>query len=238
MAGNAQKSKAYAVGAIAPNVFKPATIDILVDYCAQIASSAPELPFYYYHMPSITGVNFSMVSFLERAAGKIPNLAGIKYTYEDLMDYYLCRTFEGGRFDILFGRDEILLCGLALGAKGAVGSTYNFAAPLYYRLINEFNSGNLEKARAWQQRSMNMIKMLASTNCSFLPAAKSLMKRFGIDCGPVRLPLTDINSRQYDLLISELEKAGFFEACSGQTQYVRPNTAKTQLGYPISEIKT
>jgi len=234
MANQAQKSGAYAVGMIAPSFFKPATVDVLVDYCAQVAASCPELPFYFYHMPSMTGVNFSMVSFLEKASGKIPNLAGIKYTYEDLMDYYLCRTFEGGRYDILFGRDEILLSGLALGAKGAVGSTYNFAAPLYHQLISEFNRGNLDKARALQQKSMEMIKILASAGCPFLAVSKALMKRFTVDCGPVRLPLTDITDKQYESVIGRLEKIGFFEFCGGGTFFSNP---KTKSKCPISEIK-
>jgi N-acetylneuraminate lyase len=234
MANQAQKSGAYAVGMIAPSFFKPATVDVLVDYCAQVAASCPELGFYFYHMPSMTGVNFSMVSFLEKASGSIPNLAGIKYTHEDLMDYYLCKTFEGGRFDILFGRDEILLSGLVLGAKGAVGSTYNFAAPLYQQLISEFNRGNLEKARTLQQKSMEMIKILASAGCPFLAASKALMKRLTVDCGPVRLPLTDIADKQYESVIGKLEKIGFFEFCGGQTFFSK---SKTKSKCPISEIK-
>jgi N-acetylneuraminate lyase len=234
MANQAQKSGAYAVGMIAPSFFKPATVDVLVDYCAQVAASSPELPFYFYHMPSMTGVNFSMVSFLEKASGRIPNLAGIKYTYEDLMDYYLCRTFEGGKFDILFGRDEILLSGLVLGAKGAVGSTYNFAAPLYYQLISEFNSGNLEKARALQQKSMEMIKILASAGCPFLSVTKTLMKRFGVDCGPVRLPLTNVTDKQYESVISKLEKIGFFEFCDGRKLFPK---SKIKSVVPVSEIR-
>ena len=234
MAYHSQKSGAYGIGMIAPSFFKPASVDILVDYCSKVAASAPELPFYYYHMPSMTGVNFSMISFLEKASAKIPNLAGIKYTYEDLMDYYLCRTFEGGRFDILFGRDEILLCGLALGAKGAVGSTYNFAAPLYHQLINEFKSGNLDKARQLQQKSMEMIRILACVGCSFLAASKALMKEFGIDCGTVRLPLYEINSQQYGSMMNQLEQVGFFSFCNGR-QLASNSKAKTKCR--INEIK-
>jgi len=170
MANHAQKSGDYAVGMIAPGFFKPATVDVLVDYCSQVAAIASEVVFYFYHMPSMTGVNFSMVNSLEKACGRIPNLAGIKYTYEDLMDYYLCRTFEGGRFDILFGRDEILLSGLVLK----------------------------------------------------------------VDCGPVRLPLTDITDKQYESVIGRLEKIGFFEFCGGQPFLSNP---KTKSKCQISEIK-
>ncbi|HBG28541.1 MAG: hypothetical protein A2Y10_19860 [Planctomycetes bacterium GWF2_41_51] len=234
MSAHAQKSHAYAIGAIAPSFFRPACVDDLVECCSQIASSAPELPFYYYHMPSMTGVNFAMIDFLRKAADKIPNLAGIKYTYEDLMDYYLCRSFENGRFDILFGRDEILLCGLALGAKGAVGSTYNFASGLYHQLINEFKRGNIEKARSLQQKSMEMIKVLASAGCSFLAISKALMKEVSIDCGPVRLPLTKVTDRQYESVIKKLEQIGFFESCTSQAS---PLKQKTKIDCPISEIK-
>ncbi|MEN6307803.1 MAG: dihydrodipicolinate synthase family protein [Anaerohalosphaeraceae bacterium] len=216
MAAQAQRAGAYAVGAMAPNFFRPATVDALVDYCAQIAASAPKLPFYYYHMPSMTGVNFAMIDFLKKASGPISNLAGIKFTYEDMMDYQLCRVFEGGRYDILFGRDEMLLCGLALGTKGAVGSTYNFAAPLYLKLMDAFQRGQLEEARQLQLKSMEMIKILATIGCPFLSAAKALMKHLGIDCGPVRLPLTDISTAQFDSMIARLEQVGFGEFCSRQ----------------------
>ncbi|HBG28241.1 MAG: hypothetical protein A2Y10_12840 [Planctomycetes bacterium GWF2_41_51] len=222
MAFEAQKSNAAAIGTIAPNFFRPGSVDNLVEFCRQIASAAPELPFYYYHIPSMTGVNFSMFEFLKKASGKIKNLAGIKFTYEDLMDFHLCQKFEDGRFDMLFGRDEILLCGLALGAKGAIGSTYNFASPLYIQIINEFKAGNLERARVLQHKSMEMIKIIASVDCPFLSASKSLMRELGVDCGPVRLPLTNISPQQHELLISNLEQMGFFDFCSKQTSFLKP----------------
>jgi N-acetylneuraminate lyase len=222
MAAAAQKSNAAAIGAIAPNFFRPGSVDLLVEYCRQIASAAPELPFYYYHIPSMTGVNFSMRNFLEKASGKIKNLAGIKFTYEDLMDFHLCQKFEDGKFDMLFGRDEILLCGLALGAKGAIGSTYNFASPLYIQLMDEFNAGNLERARVLQEKSMEMIKLIATAECPFLSASKAIMKNLGIDLGPVRLPLADITSQQFDLLMSRLDKIGFFDFCSKQDSIFKP----------------
>jgi N-acetylneuraminate lyase len=225
MAANAQKSNASAIGAIAPNFFKPGSVDVLVEYCRQIASAAPELPFYFYHMPSMTGVNFPMIDFLQKASGKIKNLAGIKFTYEDLMDFHLCQKFEDGRFDMLFGRDEILLCGLALGAKGAIGSTYNFASPLYNQLIDEFNAGNLERARVLQHKSMEMIKIIGSIGCPFLSASKAIMKELGIDCGPVRLPLTDISPQQQSLLMSKLEQLGFFDFCSKSKTSFKVKTA-------------
>ena len=213
IAVHAQKVGAYAVGVMGPCFFKPATVDDLVDFTAEVAAETPELPFYYYHMPSLTGVNFLMIDYLKAAANKIPNLAGIKFTHENLMDFERCREFDGGRFDMVFGRDEILICALALGVRAAIGSTYNFAAPLYYDLIKAFDSGDLDTARKLQRKSIDMIQLFIDAPCSFLSAAKSTMKMLGVDCGPMRPPEHNITVEQYGQLKNQLDKIGFFDYC-------------------------
>lgn len=212
LAGHAQKIGAAGVGCLAPFFFKPASVEELVRYCAEVAAAAPELPFYFYHIPSMTGVSFPAAEFLRAAANRIPNLAGIKFTYENLMDYAECVRFEGGRYDILFGRDEILLAGLSLGARGAIGSTYNFAAPVYHRIIAAFEKGDIAAAQAEQARANAMIS--AFLRFGGLAAGKAIMKMIGIDCGPVRLPLRTLSEADEARLRKELEQAGFFEFCS------------------------
>lgn len=211
LAAHAEKSGAAAIGAMAPFFFKPSSPADLAAVCAEIAGGAPETPFYYYHIPSMTGVAMPMVRFLEAAAGRVPTLAGIKYTYEDMMDFELCRAFDGGRFDMLFGRDEALLCGLALGARGAVGSTYNFAAPLYLEIIRAFDAGDLATARRLQRRSMELIQLLIAAPSGFMHAAKSMMKVLGVDCGPVRPPLKNLTAEQFKALEAGLERLKFSE---------------------------
>jgi len=211
LAAHSQEIGAWGIGAMAPCFFRPNDVGDLVDFSAQIAASAPSLPFYYYHMPSMTHVNFPMISFLEQASDKIPNLAGIKYTYEDLMDFQLCLGFEDGRFDILYGRDETLICGLSLGVCGAVGSTYNFASPLYNKLIEAFESGDLAGARKLQKKAVDLIQLILHSPGSFHAVCKSIMTMLGIDCGPVRSPLANITPIQYETLKTELEGNGFFK---------------------------
>lgn len=212
LANHAQRIGACAIGCMAPFFFKPATIKQLVSFCTEVAQAAPKLPFYYYHMPSMTGVNFSMVDFLEAASDKIPTLAGVKFTYEDLMDFGQCLKLENGRFNMLFGRDEILLTGLSLGATGAVGSTYNYAAPLYHRIIEAYKDGNMATAQKEQAHAQDMVAILY--NYGGLPAGKAIMKIIGIDCGGVRPPLRSLSKEQYNKLASELEQIGFFDYCS------------------------
>ena len=173
-----------AVAALAPSYYKPASLDALVDCCAMIAESAPDLPFYYYDIPALTGVSFRMPEFIGAATRRIPNLAGIKFTKDDLNEYAQC--LESDAFDIPWGVDEKLLSALQAGAKGAVGSSYNFAAPIYQRLIAAFESGDLETARELQDRAATLIDTLASVG--YLGAAKALMEWQGVPVGPARLP--------------------------------------------------
>ena len=56
-----------ATAALPPFYFRPKTVDELVHYCAEIASAAPDIPFYYYHIPVLTRVNLPMLAFLDTA---------------------------------------------------------------------------------------------------------------------------------------------------------------------------
>lgn len=210
LARHAEKSGADAIAAFAPSYFKPQNVSQLVSCMAQIAAGAPSLPFYFYDIPPLTGVELSMVQFIEQAASKIPNFVGLKHTNMNLMQLQLCLDLNGGKFDILFGYDENLLAGFVLGAKGAVGSTYNFAAPLYYRIIDAFNAGDISKARAFQLQSSKMISVLAKFG--FAGSCKYVMNLVGVDCGPTRLPLPFPNQDAQAAIRDELAKIDF-ESC-------------------------
>lgn len=211
-AQHAQEHGADAIATVAPSFFKPAAMPELVAWCAQVAAAAPRLPFYYYQIPSMTGVALSAADFLTAAAPQIPTLAGIKFTFENLMDFGRATQHSGGKYNVLFGRDEILLPGLALGARGAVGSTYNFAAPLYRRIIESFQRGDLEAARRDQARAMEFIGVL--DRHGGLAAGKAVMKLIGLDCGRVRLPLRALTAADETSLRDGLERVGFFDYCS------------------------
>lgn len=207
LAEQAEKLGAAAISAVAPSYFKPSTIDTLIACCAQIAEAAPRTPFYLYDIPSMTGVHLSMPEFLQQAPGRMRTLAGLKFTNLDLVAYQLCRNVDGGRFDILWGTDELLLPALACGAQGAIGSTYNVAAPLYHRLIDAFRRGDLATARKEQLRSIELVRTLAKRG--FMASAKAMMGLLGIDVGPPRLPNTSLSPGQIAELRGELESGGF-----------------------------
>jgi N-acetylneuraminate lyase len=202
----------YAVSFTAPFYFKPANVQMLAECCKEIADAVPEISFYYYHIPVLNGVGFSMIDLLKNVAGKIPNFAGIKYTHEDFMDFLSCLHFQNGQYDMLWGRDENMLSALAVGSKGAVGSTFNYAAPLYYDLIDAFNNNDLKKAQSLQQQSIDMISLLGKYGG--IATGKAFMKLVGIDCGGFRLPVKNMSAEQFDSFKKDVEQINFSSFCS------------------------
>jgi N-acetylneuraminate lyase len=211
LAAHAQSIGADSIACIAPFFFKTDGVRGLVNWCEHVAAAAPKLPFYYYHMPSMTGVSIKVHDFLQLAGKQIPNLAGIKFTFEDLDDYERCLHLEDGRFDVLFGRDEKLLAALKLGAHGAVGSTYNYAAPVYHAMMAAYSKGDLAKAAELQALAVRMIDAFLGCGAHPIAAFKWFMGQVAVECGPVRLPLADPARDHIAALETKLEAAGIFE---------------------------
>ncbi|MFB9864390.1 dihydrodipicolinate synthase family protein [Rufibacter immobilis] len=216
LAQHAQQVKLHAVSFTGPSYFKPATVQMLALCCKAVADAVPEMPFYYYHIPVLTGVNFPMVDLLAEVQGQVPNFAGIKYTHEDFMDYLSCLRFDQGRYDMLWGRDENLLSALVLGAKGGVGSTYNYAAPLYTGLMEAYHQGDLQRARQIQQQSIDMIRLLGKYGG--IATGKAYMKVIGLDCGQFRLPVSNMSAAQFEAFSEEVATLGFKEFCSRSSE--------------------
>ena len=210
LAAHAQSTGADSIACLSPFFFRPSGAEGLVDWCEQVAAAAPRLPFYFYHMPSMTGLSVNVCEFLRLASKRIPNLAGVKFTFEDLDDFGRCLELEDGRFDMLFGRDEVLLSALKLGARGAVGSTYNYAAPVFQALIAAYNHGDQSKAADLQALAVRMINALLECGAHPIAAFKWFMNQVAVDCGPVRLPLNDPTPEQVAVLEAKLEASGIF----------------------------
>jgi N-acetylneuraminate lyase len=208
LAAHARQAGVTAVAAVAPSYFKPATVPDLVEFLAPIAAAAAPLPFYYYHIPCMTNVRLPVAELLRDARGRIPNLRGLKFSHDDLVDLQGCITADGGAHDVLFGFDEALLAGLGFGVAGAVGGTYNFAAPLYQRLMRAFEKGDLATARMAQFRATEMVKILAAVG--FTAASKAVMAFVGVDCGPVRPPLHNLTPEQLGTLYDKLSQIEAF----------------------------
>lgn len=214
LAEHAQKIGAWGIGAMATPFPKIGSIEQLCRYCEEIASAAPELPFYYYHIPAFNGAFLSMYDFLKAVDGRIPNFAGIKYTFESLYEYNRCRRYQNGKFDMLHGQDETILPCLAMGgAQGGIGGTTNYNGRCLTSILEAWEKGDLEKARQLQDFAQDVIDVI----CNFrgnIVGGKRIMKLIGLDLGPNRVPFMSVTEEEEQELRRQLEAIDFFSHCN------------------------
>ena len=204
----ASDSGADVISAMAPTFFKPADAGELCDWFVEVTQPAPTLPFYFYDIPLMTGVTLDTREFLDLAKERLPAFAGVKYSNDDDDLLRACVSNNGETASFLYGVDDRYLDGLAMGCNGAVGSTYNFAAPLYRRIQTAFEQGDIDAAKAEQAKSTEMIDMFKARD--YIPTAKAVMALVGVDCGPVRPPLKRLSKGKIDQLRLDLDAMGFF----------------------------
>ncbi len=212
LAQHAVQIGADAISSVSAFYFKPTSEENLVDCLADIAAAAPHLPFYYYHIPHLTGVKMEMIKLLTLGESKLPSLTGVKFTAPLLYEYQQCLNYSEGKYDMLFGIDEMLLPALAAGARGMVGSTYNFAAPLYRDIINSFESRDIPSAQKKMLYLIDVVKVMLAFPA--VSAQKAIMKKLGLDLGPCRLPLATLTKSDESALLKELDNLRFFEVLS------------------------
>lgn len=209
LARHAAEAGVDAIAAMAPCFFRPSTVEELIAFFAPIAREAAELPFYYYHMPSMTGVNLSVPAFLAQGKKVMPNLSGTKFTHNNLMEMAECLTLHEGEFEVLHGYDEILITGLALGVVAGVGSTYNYLPDVYHELFRAMEQGDMSSARRLQMKSIEIVKIIIKYGGG-VRGGKAIMNLIGIDCGPCRLPIPPMCEEEYNSLKTDLRQIGFF----------------------------
>lgn len=208
LAAHAEAIGADAVSAVFTSYYPVRDLDDVVASLADVAGGAPATPFYYYSIPALSGLSCDVVDLLGRLEARVPTLAGVKYTAPTVFEFQECVRQFGDRMDVLYGCDEMLLAGWTAGAHGAVGSTYDFAAPLYRRLLSAVDRGDVDVARAEQERSVRMVRTVLRHGGA--PAIKATMALCGFDCGPVRPPQRTLDARAVEALRTDLEEIGFF----------------------------
>lgn len=216
LAQHAQEIGAWGIGAMATPFPKINRVEELVKYCEEIASGAPELPFYFYHIPAFNGAFLSMYDFLRAVdeSGRIPNLAGIKYTFESLYEYNRCRRYKNGKYDMLHGQDETILPCLAMGgAQGGIGGTTNYNGKVLTGIIDAWKEGDLDRARELQNFAQDVIDVI----CRFrgnIVGGKRIMKLIGLDMGKNRTPFQNMTDEEEAQLKKELDAINFFDRCN------------------------
>ena len=214
LAEHAAQIGAWGIGAMASPFPKVNRVEELAAYCEKIASGAPELPFYYYHIPAFNGAYLPMIELLKTVDGRIPNFAGIKYTYESLYEYNQCRLYKNGKYDMLHGQDETLLPCLAMGgAQGGIGGTTNYNGKVLTGILEAWTKGDLATARELQNFAQEVINVICHYRGNIV-GGKRIMKLIGLDLGNNRTPFQNMTDAEEQAMKMELEAIHFFERCN------------------------
>lgn len=208
MAEHAQTQGVDGIAMVATFYFRPKTLEDLIEQCEYVAAAAPETPFYYYNIPSLTGVDFPLISFLEMATKRISNFAGLKNSFTDIVDYQHCIHFAKEDYSLYWGTDEVFMMLYTAGNRHYVGSTYNYMSGIYQKMLLAHHAGDLETVIILEGEADAIYKIILQYNG--IGAGKEIMRFIGIDCGPVRKPLKEFTGTNSEALLQKLKGTTFF----------------------------
>lgn len=195
-----------AVASLCPSFFKPANEEIVTECISEIAGAAPDLPFFYYSIDYLTGINVDPSKILQRARDRVPNLVGVKHTSKEVRKVYNSSLVDPSRFQVLMGTEAEFLPYFSLGFDFPV--TLPYMGTLFYNLKTAHDSGDKHTALKIQARMFELDTIRGKYGAG-IEVAKAM---FGIiseiDVGPVRLPITKLTTDTYQLLKSDLGAFG------------------------------
>lgn len=145
LASHAEQAGVDLIASVTPYFGVANSLQTAVDYLAEVAAAAPDTPFLYYHFPAMTGSPYQPSELVAAAVERIPTLAGVKFTHEDLLEFDRTRAVSD-RVRVYWGRDELLPAALAFGADAVIGSLYNALAPQAHQVAAAMAAGRLEDA--------------------------------------------------------------------------------------------
>ncbi|XP_025956747.2 N-acetylneuraminate lyase isoform X2 [Dromaius novaehollandiae] len=190
LARHAAAIGASGIAVMAPFFFKPTNKDELIAFLRAVASEAPAVPFYYYHIPPLTGVKIRVEELLDGIKEQIPTFQGVKFSDTDLLDLAQCiNKNDREEFVFLYGVDEQLLSALAIGANGAVGSTYNYLGQKNNMMLQAFAQHDLALARKYQFLTGEFLNFVIKLGFGVAQTKAVMTFVSGIPMGPPRLPL-------------------------------------------------
>ena len=185
------------VSAVAPFYYKFSFEDIK-KYYYNIADAAG-IPMLVYHFPAFSGVNMGvneMSAFLND-----DRFAGIKYTSNDFFTMEQCKSRFPNKV-VYNGFDEMFMAGISMGADGGIGSTYNFMADKFVKILQLMKENKLEEARAIQQEANRIITILCQIGV--MQAEKEVLNQLGFYFGICRRPFGEPTDEQKALIAKEI----------------------------------
>ena len=162
------------------------------------------IPIIVYNVPGRTGLNILPKTVAELS--KHPNIVGLKEACGDISQIADVARLCPQDFAIYSGNDDQVVPILSLGGLGVISVIANIMPKETHDMVYRYLEGDIGESRKIQ---LNMNGLVHSLFIETSPIpVKTAMRLLGMDSGEVRLPLVEMESKNKDILISEMKAIG------------------------------
>ena len=203
LSGEAEKYGVDGLLLVSP-YYNKATQNGLYTHFKTIAESV-KLPIILYNVPSRTGCNI-LPDTVIRLCHDVENIVGVKEASGNLSQIARLAAKAKGTVDIYSGNDDQIVPILSLGGKGVISVLSNVAPKETHEICAKYFEGDVEGSRDLQLRAMDLCDALF---CEVNPIpVKAALNMMGMDVGPVRLPLTELEETHKNELKRAMSEVG------------------------------
>ncbi len=184
--------------------YNKATQAGLVAHYTAIANEV-KAPIIMYSVASRTGCNIEPATVAELVKN-VDNIVGVKEASGNISQVAKIMSLTDGNIELYSGNDDQIVPLLSLGAKGVISVLSNVAPDETHDICEKFFAGDVEGSAKLQLKAIPLIEQLF---CEVNPIpVKQAMKLMGMDCGPLRLPLTQISAEREKKLAQAMKDFG------------------------------
>ena len=188
LAKRSEKAGADGLLVVTP-YYNKATQKGLEEYYTTVGNSV-DIPIIMYNVPGRTGTNIQPATAV-KIAKSVDNIVAIKEASGDIGQVATLAALADGCLDIYSGNDDQIVPVLSLGGKGVISVLSNVAPDAAHDICEKYFEGDVKGSAKLQLKALPLIDQLF---CEVNPIpVKKAMQLMGIDCGPLRMPLTEIS---------------------------------------------
>ena len=188
--------------------YNKATQKGLIAHYTAIAEAVPETPIIMYNVPSRTGCNIQPATAVALAKN-VKNIVGIKAASGDLSQIAKMMSMADGCLELYSGNDDQVVPLLSIGGLGVISVLSNIAPRQAHNIVMEFLEGDYKKAAKLQLDAIPLINALFS-EVNPIPV-KAAMNMLGMQAGPLRAPLSELEDAHKEILRQEMIKYGLMK---------------------------
>lgn len=184
--------------------YNKATQKGLVKHFTMVAESV-DLPVILYNVPSRTGCNI-LPKTVVQLAKEVDNIVGIKEASGNISQVAELMCLANGCIDVYSGNDDQIVPLLSLGGIGVISVLSNVVPKETHDIVMKYLDGDTKTSLDLQLKYLPLIDTLfCEVNPIPVKMAANLM---GQEVGPLRMPLTNLESEHVKLLEEEMKKVG------------------------------